>query len=44
VDGTVRLFRCQVCGGVDELKELADERLEETGRQLTDEERARYVP
>ncbi len=43
-DGTVRLFRCLVCGEIDELTALADERLEGTGRELTAEERERFLP
>ncbi len=41
-DGTVRLFRCTICGGSAELVALADARLARTGRALTDEERERY--
>jgi WD40 repeat protein len=41
-DGTVRLWRCTICGGVTELLALADERLAGTGRLATDEERQRY--
>jgi WD40 repeat protein len=43
-DGTVRLFRCPVCGGIDERPALAGERLEGTGRELTPDERERYLP
>jgi WD40 repeat protein len=43
VDGTVRLYRCDVCGGVDDLVALADARLARTGRELTDAERERYL-
>jgi WD40 repeat protein len=42
-DGTVRTYRCDICGGIDELIALADERLAKTGRVLTDTERARYL-
>ena len=42
-DGTVRSYRCDICGGIDELIALADERLAKTGRVLTDAERARYL-
>jgi WD40 repeat protein len=42
-DGTVRTFRCQICDGVDELALLAEERLAATGRQLSVEERERYL-
>ena len=43
VDGTVRTFRCDICGGLRELVRLADERLAATGRKLTAEERERYL-
>jgi WD40 repeat protein len=42
-DGTVRRYECEVCGGLDDLVALAEQRLEATGRELTDEERERYV-
>jgi WD40 repeat protein len=42
IDGTVREWRCTICGGVDELVGLADARLAATGREPTDEERQRY--
>ena len=42
MDGTVRLYRCTICGGSAELVALADARLARTGRALTDEERQRY--
>jgi hypothetical protein len=38
----VRLYRCAICGGTDELVALADARLAGTGRVPTDEERQRY--
>jgi WD40 repeat protein len=43
VDGTVRVYTCNVCGGLDELVELADRRLAKTGRELTPDERERYL-
>ncbi len=43
VDGTVRLYRCEICGGVHALLSLADARLARTGRSLTDAERVRYL-
>ena len=43
VDGTVRLYRCDICGGLDDLVALADSRLARTGRTLTDAERERYL-
>lgn len=42
VDGTVRVWWCTICGGIDVLTALADERLAGTGRVPTDEERKRY--
>jgi WD40 repeat protein len=42
VDGTVRTYRCNVCGGIEELVELAERRLRATGRKLTPAERSRY--
>ena len=43
VDGTVRTYRCDLCGGLAELRRLADSRLGATGRELTPEERERYL-
>jgi WD40 repeat protein len=43
VDGTVRTYTCEVCGSLDELVALAGERLAATGRELTPEERERYL-
>jgi WD40 repeat protein len=42
-DGTVRTYTCEVCGGLDELLALARRRLAVTGRELTAEERERYL-
>jgi len=42
-DGTVRAYRCEICGGVEELSALADARLVATGRELTPEERRLYL-
>ena len=42
-DGTVRTYRCDPCGDVDELVELADRRLAGTRRELTEAERERYL-
>jgi WD40 repeat protein len=42
-DGTVRRAPCEVCGQLDELVLLAEKRLDATGRQLTDEQRRRYL-
>ena len=41
-DGTVRLWACTICGGIDELVALADARLAAHRRVPTDEERRRY--
>ena len=41
-DGTVRLWPCTICGGIDELVALADARLAGTGRVPNDDERQRY--
>ena len=38
MDGTVRLYRCTICGGTSELAALADQRLARTGRAPTDDE------
>ncbi len=38
VDGTIRRYRCDICGGLDELVELAERRLAASGRELTAEE------
>jgi WD40 repeat protein len=43
VDGTLRSYRCRICGGLEELSELARARLAETGRELTSEERELYL-
>ena len=42
-DGTVRTYDCDVCGNLDELLAMADRRLAVTGRELTPEERERYL-
>ena len=42
-DGTVRTYRCAVCGGMAELEALAKRHLTETGRRLTPAERRSYV-
>ena len=41
-DGTVRVWPCTICGGVDQLVALAEARLAGTGRVPTDEERQQY--
>jgi WD40 repeat protein len=43
VDGTVRTYGCEICGGVDELLALAERRLAQTRRELTADERAQYL-
>ncbi len=43
-DGTVRSWKCEICGRVPSLEPLADRRLARTHRRLTKEERAVYVP
>jgi WD40 repeat protein len=42
-NGVVRRAECSVCGDVDELLALARERLEATGRALTEAERRKYL-
>ena len=42
-DGTVRTYRCELCGGIDELLAIADARLRDTGRGLSKAERNRYL-
>jgi WD40 repeat protein len=42
-DGTVRTYRCDLCGGLDELLSLARRQLAATHRTLTPVERARYL-
>ncbi len=42
-DGTVRRASCALCVGIDGLLDLAAARLGESGRTLTDAERARYL-
>jgi WD40 repeat protein len=43
VDGTVRTYRCELCGGVDELIALAERQLAATQRELTPAERELYL-
>ena len=42
-DGTVRTYRCDLCGGLDELLTLAQRQLAATHRTLTPAERRRYL-
>jgi WD40 repeat protein len=42
-DGTLRSYRCEVCGGVADLLQLAERRLAATGRRLTPSERRLYL-
>ena len=43
VDGTVRTFSCDICGGIGHLLALAEQRLAATRRALTDDERKQYL-
>ena len=43
VDGTIRRYRCDICGGLDELVEVAERRLAATGSELTADELNRSV-
>ena len=43
IDGTLRTYECEVCGGVSDLLELADSRLAGTRRELTPEEREQHL-
>ncbi len=43
VDGTIRTYRCDICGGLDELVKLAERRLAATGSELTADELNRSV-
>jgi WD40 repeat protein len=43
VDGTVRTYECEICGGIDDLVALARDRLDATGRELAPAERERYL-
>jgi WD40 repeat protein len=43
VDGTVRTYVCDICGGIDQLLALASKRLAATRRELTVEEREQYL-
>lgn len=42
-DGTIRTATCALCAEIPGLLRLADERLAQTGRTLSDDERARYL-
>ena len=42
-DGTVRTYRCDLCGGLDELLALSGRELARTRRTLTAAERRRYL-
>jgi WD40 repeat protein len=42
-DGTVRTYRCEVCGGIDELLGAATARLNALSRPLTAKERKRFL-
>ena len=43
VDGTARIYACDVCGSVYELAQLAHERLTHVARDLTVRQRRRYL-
>jgi WD40 repeat protein len=43
VDGTIRTYRCDLCGGLEQLVALATRRLAATGRKFTPAERKRYL-
>jgi WD40 repeat protein len=43
VDGTVRTYVCEICGGLDDLRALADSRLVATRRELTPQERRLFL-
>ncbi len=42
MDGTVRTWFCDICGGLDELVGLAENRRARMGQALTPEERRRF--
>jgi WD40 repeat protein len=42
-DQTVRKYVCRICGGIDELVQLAQSRLADVRREFTPEERAKYL-
>jgi WD40 repeat protein len=42
-DGTVRVYRCRICGSLEELATLARERLDRLDRRLTESERIRFL-
>ena len=41
--GVVRRFACELCGGLEELSALARSRLQATGKEISEAERARYL-
>ena len=43
IDGAVRAYRCDICGTIPALVQLARKRLAGTGRKLTPRERAKYL-
>ena len=42
-DGTARRWTCDICGGAEELRGEAEQRLDALGRALTADERQRYL-
>ncbi len=43
IDGAVRAYRCDICGTIPALVQLAEKRLAATGRHLTPDERRTYL-
>jgi WD40 repeat protein len=43
-DGTIRVYRCELCGGIDALLGLANKRITGLGRLMTPAQRQRYLP
>jgi WD40 repeat protein len=43
LDGSVRSYVCDLCGSIEALEALADDRLEQLGRTLTPAERAEFI-
>ena len=43
LDGTIRTYRCQICGSIQQLLELANARMATLTRPLTPAERRRYL-
>jgi WD40 repeat protein len=43
-DGTVRMYFCELCGGIDDLLGLANARIDGLARLMTPAQRQRYLP